>query len=84
MIAEYQVLLEIELEHEAPEVAVLRDVRYARLDGLSRRPTGDVAAFEGYGAAGHLAQARQRLDEFGLAVAADSRDPNDLACTYGE
>lgn len=65
-------------------VAVLGDDGHAVLAAPARRRTGDVRTVQGEGARVEGAHAHDGVDEFGLAVALDAGDAEDLALVDGE
>lgn len=72
-VAEDAVLPERGVQEQAVAVAVLGDVADAALAALPGRGARDVLAVQAQGAPGRLAHAHDGLDQFGLAVALDSR-----------
>ncbi len=76
---EHDVLAHGEAEHQPTALAVLGDVGDARSVHLARRRGGEVLALDPDVAGEWRAEPSDRLDEFGLTVALDTGDPDDLA-----
>jgi len=75
-------LLEREVEHETVLVPVLGDVAHAGLGAFPDGGARDVPAAEADLARGLLLEARERVNELGLAVALDARETDDLAAAH--
>lgn len=83
-VAQDAVLPERGLQQQAVPVPVLRDVADAALAAPARRELGDLVAVQADPARVGRQDAHDRLDEFRLAVALDTRDAEDLALVDGE
>ena len=87
VIAEDRILVLLEGEHQADMVAVLRhmgEAAVAQLAGIGDADDVDRLAVE-HDPAGHgAADAGDRLDQLGLAVAGDAGDADDLAGAHVE
>ena len=79
LVAEHAVLPQRRTEKQRVTVTVLGDVADAAVADLLRRPGRDVVVADDDVAAVGAAHAEDRLDEFGLAVALDTGDADDLA-----
>ena len=79
VVAQREVLGEVEVQHEAAPVAVLGDVADAGLARAARVGAGDRLAADADVARRDVPQAGDRLDELALAVAVDARERDDLA-----
>src|SRR5690606_24863900 len=67
------------LEDEPAPVPVFRDVREAGVPARAHVERREFDAAQPDAAVGHRAQAREGLEQLGLAVAFDTRDAQDLA-----
>lgn len=83
-MTEDAVLPERGLKQQSVPVAVLRDDGHAVLPALARRGSGDVGAVQAEHTVVEGAHAHDGVDQFGLAVALDARDAEDLALVDGE
>ena len=73
----------VEHGHAGEQRDVLERARDAECGDLRRARMGDVAAFEGDGAAGRAVEARDHVEQGGLAGAIRTDDRHDLAATDG-
>lgn len=83
-VAEDPVLPERGLQQQSVPVPVLGDDGHPVLAALARRRAGDVRAVQREGARVEGAHAHDGVDQFGLAVALDTRDAEHLALVDGE
>src|SRR5262249_8733968 len=67
-----------EVEHEASELPVLRDVAESTVEDRRRCGSGDVAARDADAAGGRLAETGDRVDQLRLPVPVNARDADDL------
>ena len=79
VVVQGDVLGEREVEHEPAALAVLRDVAEPRVEAVAAALVGDVLVADLDPARRDPAQAGERVDQLGLAVAVDAGDPDDLA-----
>ncbi len=84
VIAERDVLDEVEFEDEPTALPIGRDVGHARVDGVGRIGVRDVLALERHGARRRAPQPHDGLDDLALPVAVDSGDTDDLALVHVE
>src|SRR5262249_12671876 len=77
--AEDRVVGQVEFEQQTARVPVFGNVRDAELLDRAGGELADLATFERRAAARGAPQPGQNLDQFGLPVAFDARNPHDLA-----
>ena len=79
-----EVLGQGERQHEAAQMAVLRNVTDAGVERLFRLRVREVMSVDHDPARFHVAQAGDCVDQLALAVRVDACEPEDLACTHVE
>ena len=82
VIAEDEVLRQIELQHKPAPLTVLRHMGDACGDRLAHRGVRDLPSLERDASRPRATQADNRLDELTLPVAVDTSDPDDLAAAH--
>src|SRR5207249_2222335 len=84
VIVQCDILSERELEHEAPALAVLRNVAEATVENPRRGSSRDVASADLDAPGGRLAEAGDRVDQLCLPVPVNPGDADDLATAHLE
>ena len=79
---QHQIVLQRIVQHKTVFVAILRDVGHTHDTTLANGCAGDVLAAHGYLAGYQRLKTRQTIDKFGLTVAVDTGDADDLALAY--